>query len=131
MISKTHKQLMDKLVKRRKELLTDEPALGLEKMVETELAHGDQLDMAGSASEHEMSMTMRHRITEELRLIDEAIEKLHNGTYGICDNCEENIESKRLKARPFVQYCLECQEEMEREGEDLKTAGEKKQDKFI
>ena len=131
MISKTHKQLMDKLIKRKKELLADEPALGLEKLTKTELARGDQLDMAGSASEHEMSMTMRLRITEELRLIDEAIEKLHNGSYGICDNCEENIESKRLKARPFVQYCLECQEEMEREGEDLKTTGARKPDKFI
>lgn len=131
MISKTHKQLMDRLLKRKKELLADETALGLGKLTETELARGDQLDMAGSATEHEMSMTMRHRVTEELKLIDEAIEKLHNGAYGICDNCEENIESKRLKARPFVKYCLECQEEMENEGERQKTADSGNPDKFI
>ena len=131
MISKTHKQLMEKLLKQKEELMASETAIGLEKLTETELARGDQLDMAGSASEHEMSMTMRLRITEELRLINVAIEKLHNGTYGICDNCEENIESKRLKARPFVQNCLECQEDLEREGEDLKAVGAKKPDKFI
>ncbi|MFQ5431362.1 MAG: TraR/DksA family transcriptional regulator [Nitrospinota bacterium] len=131
MISKTHKQLMDKLLKRKEELLANEPAIGLEKLTETELARGDQLDIAGSASEHEMSMTMRLRATEELKMIDEAIKKLHNGTYGICDNCEENIESKRLKARPFVQYCLKCQEDMEREGEELKTAGARRPGKFI
>ena len=131
MISKTHKQLMDKLLKHKKELLSNEPVLGLEQMTETELAHGDQLDMAGSASEHEISMTMRLRITEELRLIEEAVEKLHAGTYGICDNCEENIESKRLKARPFVQYCLACQEESELEGEEAKMESADKPDKFI
>lgn len=131
MISKSHKQLMAKLQKRRDELLDSESTMGLEKMTETELARGDQLDIAGTASEHEMSMTMRRRTTEELRQINEAIEKLHSGSYGICENCEENIESKRLRARPFVQHCLECQEEMEREGEELPSNRAGKLDKLI
>lgn len=118
MISKAHKQLMTKLLKQKEELLHSDSRLGLEKMTETEPARGDQLDIAGSASEHEMSMTMHHRTTEEIRLVEEAIEKLHSGDYGICENCEENIESKRLKARPFVKYCLVCQEEMELENEN-------------
>ncbi len=118
MISKAHKQLMTKLLKQKDELIHSDSRLGLEKMTETEPARGDQLDIAGTASEHEMSMTMRLRTTEELRLIEGAIEKLHTGNYGICESCEENIESKRLKARPFVKFCLGCQKEMEQENEN-------------
>ena len=119
MISKAHKLLMTKMLKQKDELLRSDPTLGLMKMTETEPARGDQLDIAGTASEHEMSMTMRLRTTEELKLIEEAIEKLHSGSYGVCESCEENIESKRLKARPFVKYCLGCQEEMEKENENV------------
>jgi len=118
MISKTHKQLMEKLVKRKQELLSSNSGISLEKMTETELARGDELDIAESVAEKELEMSMRLRSEEELQHIDDALKKLHNGTYGVCDNCEEQIESKRLKARPYVKYCLSCQEEFERSADE-------------
>jgi DnaK suppressor protein len=50
-----------------------------------------------------------------IRKIDEALTKIDNGTYGICDECEEQIPIKRLNALPFATLCIPCQEEFERE----------------
>jgi DnaK suppressor protein len=48
----------------------------------------------------------------QLRLIDEALDRIRTGDYGSCAGCEGAISSKRLKALPWAKYCIECQEEM-------------------
>lgn len=50
---------------------------------------------------------------ETLRKIDEALRKLDEGTYGICEDCGEKIEEGRLKILPFAIYCIDCQERKE------------------
>lgn len=50
-----------------------------------------------------------------LREIDEAIEKLNTGKYGICEKCGKKIAKNRLKALPYAKYCINCQKEIERE----------------
>jgi len=52
-----------------------------------------------------------------LRAIDEAIEKIAKGTYGICENCGNNIPKSRLKVIPYAKYCIECKKEIEKSGE--------------
>ena len=44
-----------------------------------------------------------------LQLIDEAISRIENKTYGYCVHCEEPIQPKRLEAVPWAKHCLECQ----------------------
>jgi DnaK suppressor protein len=51
--------------------------------------------------------------TEALKDIDEALERLNERKYGICEECGEEIGEKRLQAIPFALYCLECQQENE------------------
>jgi len=51
---------------------------------------------------------------ETLRKIDEALRKLNEGTYGICEDCGEKIDEERLKILPFAIYCIDCQERKER-----------------
>ena len=46
----------------------------------------------------------------QLRLVDEAIDRLDSGDYGICLSCEEPIPAKRLRALPWARYCVPCQE---------------------
>ena len=46
----------------------------------------------------------------ELRLVDEALERMDTGEYGICLRCEGPISAKRLEALPWARYCLACQE---------------------
>ena len=52
--------------------------------------------------------------TETLKDIDEALNRLDEGSYGICDECGGEIGEKRLEVVPFALYCLECQQENER-----------------
>jgi len=56
----------------------------------------------------------------QLRLIEEALDRLDAGDYGICLSCEEPIPPKRLHAVPWARYCVRCQEAgAEREWNEL------------
>ncbi len=50
-----------------------------------------------------------------LKKIDEALDRITNGTFGICESCGEEIGLKRLKARPVTTLCIECKTRQEEE----------------
>ncbi len=52
----------------------------------------------------------------KLQLVEQALMRIEAGTYGICMECEEEIEEKRLEYVPFARYCTECKSELERKG---------------
>jgi len=45
--------------------------------------------------------------------IEEALERIENGTFGICDSCGEEIGEERLKARPVTTHCIDCKKKEE------------------
>jgi DnaK suppressor protein len=49
-----------------------------------------------------------------LSLIDQALKRIKDGSYGVCANCEEEVQQKRLDAVPWAKYCIDCQEKQER-----------------
>ena len=51
---------------------------------------------------------------ERLLEVDEALDRIEDGTFGICEECEESISLKRLEVMPNARYCVKCQEELER-----------------
>ena len=51
---------------------------------------------------------------KKLRLVEEAIEKMDNGQYGICSECQEPIPEARLKVIPFAEHCIHCLEAIEK-----------------
>lgn len=53
---------------------------------------------------------------EVLEEIDEALERLKNGGYGLCENCGGDIPMSRLQAIPYARFCLKCKQELERSG---------------
>jgi DnaK suppressor protein len=55
----------------------------------------------------------------ELIRIDNALNRMESGTFGICEDCEEEIPLKRLRVRPDATLCLNCQETNEREASQL------------
>jgi DnaK suppressor protein len=121
-MKKEYETLLSQLKERKKELAAAEEAHASERLAEIEAPHGDELDVAEQATEKELSMTLRHRSTLELQQIEEAIEKMRSGEYGVCENCEDEIGKNRLQARPFVKYCIDCQTELEqKEDEDTST----------
>jgi DnaK suppressor protein len=52
--------------------------------------------------------------SRQLTLIDEALTRIDDEEYGTCQNCEKEINPKRLAAIPWARYCLDCQELLER-----------------
>lgn len=49
---------------------------------------------------------------ERLRLVNEALDRIQAGDYGVCLNCDQPIPAKRLAAVPWARYCVKCQEEL-------------------
>ena len=49
-----------------------------------------------------------------LQLVQEALERVHNGSYGLCVACQEDVQQKRLEAVPWARHCIECQEKQEK-----------------
>ena len=61
----------------------------------------------------EVDMALMQMKSETLSKIDQAIARLEDGTYGLCQECDGEISAARLKALPFAHLCRECQEEAE------------------
>jgi len=80
-------------------------------LVDTALDDGDWsiVDLSEDISFKHLST---HR--ENLLKIDEALRKLDEGTYGICEDCGEEISQERLDILPFAIYCIDCQEKREK-----------------
>ena len=74
----------------------------------------DEMDLA--SSEYLQSFTFRLRGREKtfLKKIERALVKIDEGTFGICEECEEPISIKRLEARPETTLCIRCKEDQER-----------------
>ncbi|MFT3836542.1 MAG: TraR/DksA C4-type zinc finger protein [Myxococcaceae bacterium] len=74
----------------------------------------DEIDLA--SSEYAQSMVFRLRDREKflLKKIDKALLRIEDGTFGTCERCEEDINMKRLEARPVTTLCIRCKEEQEK-----------------
>lgn len=52
----------------------------------------------------------------KLKLVEQALQRIESKSYGICIECEDDIEEKRLEYVPFARYCTECKSELEKTG---------------
>jgi DnaK suppressor protein len=76
---------------------------------------GDIYDQASSERDRELGLLLGDREREKLRNIDEALLKIEEGEYGICEECEEDIPLGRLKVVPFARYCVKCKSDIEKQ----------------
>jgi DnaK suppressor protein len=74
----------------------------------------DELDQATTDVEQSMRMRLRNRETLYLKKLEEALARIDEGTFGECESCGEDIELRRLEARPTATLCVHCKEEQER-----------------
>jgi DnaK suppressor protein len=73
-------------------------------------------DIADKAANSYTKEFLFHQSDENrriLQLVDEALERLKNGTYGLCVSCQGEVEIKRLEAVPWARHCIECQEKQD------------------
>lgn len=74
----------------------------------------DPNDRATQESDRTFELRIRDRERKLLNKIREALEKIDNGTFGVCEMCGEEISEARLKARPVTTYCIDCKIEQEK-----------------
>jgi len=76
---------------------------------------GDVLDSVSEERTRELDMILTDREKRKLLQIDDALDRIEDGTYGQCEECGVKIPKARLKVLPFAKFCVECQEKNERE----------------
>ena len=70
----------------------------------------DPVDMTQQAGEREIAIQNLDRDSALARRVRSAIQRLEGGLYGVCLHCDEDIAAKRLKALPWAELCIQCQE---------------------
>lgn len=74
----------------------------------------DPTDRASHESNRNFELRIRDREHKLIKKIKEAMERLDNGTYGVCETCGEDISIERLKARPVTTQCIACKTKAEK-----------------
>jgi len=71
-------------------------------------------DVASDAYDREFSLGLASNERQSLYELDDAIKKIEEGTFGICEECKSLISKTRLKVVPFARLCVKCQERKEK-----------------
>jgi DnaK suppressor protein len=75
----------------------------------------DTYDLASEERDREIHFILSDRERNKVKNIDDALERMQEGTYGVCDACGLEIAEERLEAMPFTRLCRDCQQDQERE----------------
>ena len=103
---------LEDLLRRRKTQLADD-VLGLERETrdasEADHVHRNHLAESGSdAAEQDMRLSRMESAGDEIVEIDEALDRIRDGTYGTCEECGTAIALERLRAIPYARLCIPC-----------------------
>ena len=83
----------------------------------------DEIDVIQINEDREMSFATRSLLVERANRLAEALERLRDGEYGVCQECDEAIAPARLKAMPEVMTCVRCQDRLERMTRHMSLVG--------
>lgn len=106
-------EIKKKLIAQRKALLAE--AIEALNELPGQTVFPDLGDQASAEIDRSFMLRLRGRERKLLKKIEDAIEKINQGTFGICDKCGEEINIKRLEARPVTNMCIECKTQQEEE----------------
>lgn len=98
----------EKLIEEKSRLMNHSEIKEALQMNHDDLA--DEVDLASSELNQNVTLKLRDRERLLLQKIQIALSKIEEGTFGICEGCEEPIELKRLEARPIAELCIRCKE---------------------
>jgi DnaK suppressor protein len=98
-----------KLVEKRREVIT---GLGMKFDTMARMGRVAEDDQAQISHDEFVSLRLNSLDYAQLRLVEEALDRLDSGDYGTCLCCEEPIPAKRLRVLPWARYCVKCQEGM-------------------
>lgn len=112
-------EIKKKLIAQRKALLAE----AIDALIELpgQTVFPDLGDQASAEIDRSFMLRLRGRERKLLKKIEDAIEKINQGTFGICDKCGEEIDIRRLEARPVTNMCIECKTQQEEEERLMET----------
>jgi DnaK suppressor protein len=84
----------------------------------------DQMDEIQYASERDLAICNVDRDSAVLRQVQAALRRVSDGGFGICIDCESPIGAKRLAAVPWASRCIQCQEDTDRNGQEIAGTSE-------
>jgi DnaK suppressor protein len=116
LISPREKRLSEikkKLLAQKKALLVE--AVEALQELPGQITFPDLGDQATAETDRNFMLRLRGRERSLLKKIDNALERIEQGIFGICERCKEEIGIKRLEARPVTTLCIECKTQQEEE----------------
>jgi DnaK suppressor protein len=105
----------DKLLNRKAQIEKNLAGTALELDGMRELELNDEGDYAAASAETVVDSAILEQQRKELNEIELALDKIKEGTYGICEMCEEPIGRARLEVKNFARFCITCREINEKE----------------
>ncbi len=109
------KPIKDMLLKMREELVRGIARRSKATAVSGVSDIGDILDSVSEERTRELDMILTDREKQKLKQIEDALDRIEENTYGLCEECGVKIPRARLKVVPVAKYCVECKEAIERE----------------
>ncbi len=103
------------ILNQRLEELVEEAGKTISGMTGEKASFADPTDRASMESDRNFQLRIRDRERKLIQKIRDAIARIDDGTFGICEECGEEIQIERLLARPVTTYCVECKERLEEE----------------
>ncbi len=94
----------------RQVLLDQLASMKVERSIDA-IEKGDEIDLATGEISRELDARISMRQHKQIKEIEEALERIKHGEYGICDECGEPIPEQRLRLFPAAKLCVKCQEE--------------------
>jgi len=70
--------------------------------------NGNMEEEADEAQEYDNLLSLEHNLELRLKDINQALEKIENNKYGVCEKCDKEIDEKRLQACPEAKLCMNC-----------------------
>ena len=113
MLTKKKKEYFKKLLNGRLDELLNEARETVTGMTNHKENLPDPADRATLESDRNFTLRIRDRERKLIGKIKEALERIENDTYGICEECGEDISKERLEARPVTTLCIECKKKQE------------------
>lgn len=114
-LTKKKREYFRKLLAKRLNALLEDANKTVSGMTDQGASFPDPTDRASLESDRNFELRIRDRERKLIGKIKEALDRLDQGTFGICESCGEEISEQRLKARPVTTLCIACKKRQENE----------------
>ena len=115
MLTKKKREEFKKLLTEKVDSLLTDATKTVSGMTDTPENYPDPTDRASLESERNFELRIRDRERKLIGKIKDALERIEDGSFGICDECGEDIGEARLKARPVTTLCIDCKTKQEKD----------------